>query len=154
MCGICGFVSRDGVPDPDLIQKMIGRLYHRGPDGSGWYRDESIALGHARLAIIDTVGGVQPLSNEDGSVWISFNGEIFNYVELASELKAKGHAFRTASDTEVIVHAFEEWGERCFERFNGQWAIALWDRRRKRLVLSRDPFTTRARGGASSSRPR
>jgi asparagine synthase (glutamine-hydrolysing) len=143
MCGICGFVSGGPAPERSLIESMIGRLSHRGPDGSGWFRDETAALGHARLAIIDTAGGVQPLSNEDGSIWISFNGEIFNYVELGQELKASGHKFRTASDTEVIVHAFEEWGERCFERFNGQWALALWDRRRKRLVLSRDRMGVR-----------
>jgi len=148
MCGICGFASASLAPagpalDARLIERMIGRLSHRGPDGSGWYRDESAALGHARLAIIDQEGGVQPLSNEDGSIWITFNGEIFNYVELGNELRSKGHVFRTASDTEVIVHAFEEWGERCFERLNGQWAIALWDRRRRRLVLSRDRMGVR-----------
>lgn len=143
MCGICGFVSEDAAPDRALIERMIGRLAHRGPDGSGWYRDERAALGQARLAIIDAAGGAQPLSNEDGSVWITFNGEIFNYVELGDELTALGHRMRTASDTEVIVHAFEEWGEGCFERFNGQWALALWDRRRKRLLLSRDRMGVR-----------
>ncbi len=139
MCGICGFVSRSGEPDADLVLRMMGRLAHRGPDGSGYYRDEVAALGHTRLAIIDAAGGVQPLSNEDGRVWISFNGEIFNYVELAEELKARGHRFRTASDTEVVVHAWEAWGPECFRRFNGQWAIALWDRGRGELALSRDP---------------
>ncbi len=143
MCGICGFVDRDSRPDRELIRRMIGRLAHRGPDGSGWYRDESAALGHARLAIIDAAGGAQPLSNEDGSLWIVFNGEIFNYVELGDQLKAAGHKFRTASDTEVIVHAYEEWGPRCFERFNGQWALAIWDRRSRRLVLSRDRMGVR-----------
>jgi asparagine synthase (glutamine-hydrolysing) len=139
MCGICGIVERDGPPDPGLVTRMMGRLAHRGPDGSGYYRDGKACLGHTRLAIIDTAGGVQPLSNEDGRVWISFNGEIFNYVELSAELKDKGHALKTASDTEVIVHAWEEWGPGCFSRFNGQWAIALWDSRREELVLSRDP---------------
>ncbi len=143
MCGICGFVDRDSRPERRLIERMIGRLAHRGPDGSGWYRDESAALGHARLAIIDAAGGAQPLSNEDGSLWIVFNGEIFNYVELGDQLKAAGHRFRTASDTEVIVHAYEEWGPGCFERFNGQWALALWDRRARRLVLSRDRMGVR-----------
>jgi asparagine synthase (glutamine-hydrolysing) len=139
MCGICGFVSRSGEPDTALVLRMMGRLAHRGPDGSGYYRDERAVLGHTRLAIIDAVGGVQPLSNEDGRVWITFNGELFNYVELAEELKALGHQFRTASDTEVVVHAWEEWDSGCFGRFNGQWAIALWDRARGELVLSRDP---------------
>jgi len=108
------------------------------PQGNGYYRDRRAALGHTRLAIIDTSGGGQPLCDEDGTVWVTFNGEIFNYVELGAELRHRGHIFRTASDTEVIVHAWEEWGEECFSRFNGQWAIALWDRRAERLVLSRD----------------
>jgi asparagine synthase (glutamine-hydrolysing) len=122
---------------------MMGRLEHRGPDGNGYYRDRHTALGHTRLAIIDTSGGAQPLCNEDGTVWVTFNGEIFNYVELARELRRRGHTFRTASDTEVIVHAWEEWREECFSRFNGQWAIALWDRRAERLVLSRDRLGVR-----------
>jgi asparagine synthase (glutamine-hydrolysing) len=143
MCGICGFTTTGAIPDRSLIERMIGRLAHRGPDGSGWYRDERAALGHARLAIIDTIGGAQPLCNEDSSLWITFNGEIFNYVELGEELRSSGHRFKTASDTEVIVHAFEEWGTNCFERFNGQWAVALWDRRSRRLVLSRDRMGVR-----------
>ncbi len=121
----------------------MGRLAHRGPDGSGFYRDANVGLGHTRLAIIDVEGGAQPLSNEDGTLWITFNGEIFNYVELAAELKAHGHIMRTKSDTEVIVHSFEQWGLRCFERFNGQWAMALWDTRTRRLVLSRDRMGVR-----------
>jgi asparagine synthase (glutamine-hydrolysing) len=143
MCGVCGIVSYAGPPDLALLRRMMGRLVHRGPDGSGWYRDHRTALGHTRLAIIDTAGGAQPLSNEDGTVWVSFNGEIFNYVELGEELRHRGHIFRTASDTEVIVHAWEEWGKECFSRFNGQWAIALWDRRAERLVLSRDRLGVR-----------
>ncbi|NPC40890.1 asparagine synthase (glutamine-hydrolyzing) [Nocardioides sp. zg-1230] len=144
MCGICGVVVIDGPPpDRELVTRMIGRLRHRGPDGSGLYRDNHAALGHTRLAIIDTEGGAQPLCNEDETVWISFNGEIFNYVELGEELRRCGHRFRTASDTEVIVHAWEEWGEQCFTRFNGQWAVALWDSRERRLVLSRDRMGVR-----------
>ncbi len=143
MCGICGVVTGGPPPDVDLVLRMIGRLRHRGPDGSGYVRDADAALGHARLAIIDTAGGAQPLSNEDGSLWISFNGEIFNYVELGAELRARGHTFRTASDTEVIVHAWEEWGEAAFSRFNGQWALALWDRAHRRLILSRDRLGVR-----------
>ena len=138
MCGICGIVGYFGAPDLDLLRGMMSRLGHRGPDGNGYYRDRCAALGHTRLAIIDTSGGAQPLCNEDSTVWVTFNGEIFNYVELAGELRRRGHTFRTASDTEVIVHAWEEWREECFSRFNGQWAIALWDRRAERLVLSRD----------------
>jgi asparagine synthase (glutamine-hydrolysing) len=153
MCGICGIVSTEAPPDLDLLRRMMGRLGHRGPDGNGYYRDRRAALGHTRLAIIDTAGGAQPLCNEDETLWVSFNGEIFNYVELREELRDRGHTFRTASDTEVIVHAWEEWGADCFPRFNGQWAVALWDSREERLVLSRDRFGvrplyyTRTRGG-------
>jgi asparagine synthase (glutamine-hydrolysing) len=141
LCGITGIVNLAGGPPPDLalLRRMIGRLGHRGPDSSGYFRDARVALGHTRLAIIDLSGGAQPLCNEDGSVWITFNGEVFNYVEIAEELQGRGHVMRTRSDTEVIVHAYEEWGTGCFERFNGQWAIALWDRRGPgRVVLSRD----------------
>jgi asparagine synthase (glutamine-hydrolysing) len=153
MCGICGIVAVDRPPDRALLLKMMRRLVHRGPDGCGFYRDGRVALGHTRLAIVDTAGGAQPLSNEDGTLWISFNGEIFNYVELGEELRRRGHSFRTAGDTEVIVHAWEEWGPDCFSRFNGQWALAIWDRREQRLVLSRDRlgirplFFTRIRNG-------
>jgi asparagine synthase (glutamine-hydrolysing) len=122
---------------------MRRSLGHRGPDGNGFFRDQHAALGHNRLAIIDTEGGAQPLCNEDGTLWITFNGEIFNYLELADDLRSRGHVFRTASDTEVIVHAWEEWGEDCFSRFNGQWAFALWDRTRRRLVLARDRLGVR-----------
>lgn len=143
MCGICGVVTDGPPPEVGLVTRMMGRLRHRGPDGSGYFRDERAALGHTRLAIIDTAGGAQPLCNEDGNVWVTFNGEIFNYVELGEELRRRGHTFRTASDTEVVVHAWEEWGESCFSRFNGQWALALWDRREQRLVLSRDRLGVR-----------
>ncbi len=140
MCGICGIVNTRENPSPEkeLILRMIGRLKHRGPDGSGYYRDHRAALGHARLSIIDLSTGAQPLTNEDGTLWITFNGEIFNYVELTAELQARGHVFRTKSDTEVIVHAYEEWGLACFKRFNGQWAVGLWDKQKKQMVLSRD----------------
>jgi asparagine synthase (glutamine-hydrolysing) len=143
MCGICGIVSTDAPPDLDLLRRMMGRLGHRGPDGNGHFRDRHAALGHNRLAIIDVACGAQPLCNEDQTLWVTFNGEIFNYVELADELRRRGHSFRTHSDTEVIVHAWEEWGEECFTRFNGQWALALWDRREQRLVLSRDRLGVR-----------
>jgi len=142
MCGIAGILSlRDGLDPPDLEQLslMVGALSHRGPDGCGAYRDSRAGLGHARLSIIDLITGQQPLSNEDGTLWIVFNGEIFNYLELRAELETLGHRFRTRSDTEVIVHAWEAWGEGAFRRFNGQWAVALWDCRSATLVLSRDP---------------
>jgi len=140
MCGICGVLNLgDGpAPDPALLRQMVGALHHRGPDENGGYRDLHVGLGQSRLSIIDLSGGTQPMANEDETVWIVFNGEIFNYVELAEELRAAGHRFRTRSDTEVIVHAYEQWGPGCVERFNGQFAFAVWDRPRRRLVLARD----------------
>jgi len=141
MCGICGVVNleREGSPvEVELLHRMVGALHHRGPDENGGYRDLHVGLGQSRLSIIDLSGGIQPMSNEDDSVWVVFNGEIFNYVELAQELGQAGHQFRTRSDTEVIVHAYEEWGEACVERFNGQFAFAVWDRSRRRLLLARD----------------
>ena len=141
MCGIAGILSlRDGIEPPGLEQLavMAGALRHRGPEESGAYRDERAGLAHARLSIIDLATGQQPLANEDGTLWIVFNGELYNYVELRAELEALGHRFRTRSDTEVIVHAWEAWRLEAFERFNGQWALALWDRRAGELVLCRD----------------
>ena len=143
MCGICGVLETSSIPDAELVQQMMGALSHRGPDGSGYYRDERVALGHTRLAIVDTGHGVQPMSNEDGQVWVTFNGEIFNHVELRAQLSNRGHEFRTHCDTEVIVHAWEEWGPAAFDRFNGQWAFALWDRRTSQLVLCRDRYGVR-----------
>jgi asparagine synthase (glutamine-hydrolysing) len=146
MCGIAGIVSLgDGLAPPgfEAVASMVGALRHRGPDEFGVYRDARAALGHARLSIIDLATGQQPLANETGTLWTVFNGEIFNYLELREELEACGHQFRTRSDTEVIVHAYEQWGDQAFRRFNGQWAIALWDERRRELVLARDPFGVR-----------
>ena len=145
MCGICGVVALEGplqIPD-GLPERMIGSLRHRGPDEFGAWRDSSCFLGHARLSIIDLSSGQQPLTGEDGRHWIVFNGEIFNYPELTAELEAHGHVFRTRSDTEVIVHAYQEWGDRCVEHFNGQFAFAIWDRRDRSLFLARDRFGIR-----------
>ena len=141
MCGIAGIVNLKGGLPPtsrEALARMAGALEHRGPDEFGVYRDGRAGLAHARLSIIDLSTGQQPLSNEDGTVWIAFNGEIFNYIELREELVRLGHHFRTKSDTEVIVHAWEAWGEGAFEKMNGQWAIALWDTKDETLVLSRD----------------
>ncbi len=141
MCGIAGIVAiaaSASAPTEEALGLMAGALWHRGPDEFGIYRDSRAGLAHARLSIIDLSSGQQPLSNRDRTLWIVFNGEIFNYVELAEELRSKGHTFRTKSDTEVIVTAYEEWGDGAFDRFNGQWAIALWDSREKKLVLARD----------------
>lgn len=140
MCGIAGIAALGSGAPPTTadVAAMLPALAHRGPDGSGVHVDGPIALGHTRLSIIDLATGAQPLSNEDGSVWVTFNGEIFNYVELRAELLAAGHRFRTTSDTEVIVHAYEQWGDDFVGRLNGQFAFALWDAPRRRLVLLRD----------------
>ena len=146
MCGIAGVMRRgDAVAPPEVatLGLMAGALHHRGPDEFGIYRDARAGLAHARLSIIDLASGQQPLTNERGTLWITFNGEIFNYVELRDELTARGHVFRTRSDTEVIVHAYEEWGADAFRRMNGQWAVGLWDTERRELVLARDPFGVR-----------
>jgi asparagine synthase (glutamine-hydrolysing) len=146
MCGIAGCVAlRPGAPPPSVedLTAMAGALRHRGPDEFGLYRDARAGLVHARLSIIDLATGQQPLTNEDGALWVVFNGEIFNYLELREELVALGHRFRTRSDTEVIVHAYEAWGEEAFGRFNGQFALALWDAEREALVLARDRLGVR-----------
>ncbi len=140
MCGIVGiFDSRERRPvSRDLIQRMNDTQIHRGPDGDGIFVAPGIGLGHRRLAIIDLSGGAQPLFNEDESVVVVYNGEIYNFAGLADELMALGHRFRTRCDTEVIVHAWEEWGEACVERFRGMFAFALWDSNRETLFLARD----------------
>jgi len=146
VCGIAGSVAlHDGLAPPAVpdMAAMVGALRHRGPDEFGLYRDRLAALGHARLSIIDLATGQQPMSNESGSLWVVFNGEIYNYVELRAELIAHGHRFRTSSDTEVIVHAYEQWDAGAFERFNGQFAIALWDSEAETLVLARDRLGVR-----------
>ncbi len=146
MCGIAGIVNlseRWDPPSVDLLKSMIGIIRHRGPDECGLYRDTHAGFVHARLSIIDLSTGQQPMSNEDKTLWIVFNGEIFNFVELRSELEKLGHHFQTRSDTEVILHAYESWGTDCFSRFNGQWALALWNTRTSSLVLSRDRIGVR-----------
>ncbi len=140
MCGIVGIFDSRGerAIDPALLSTMNDSQTHRGPDGSGLFIDAGVGLGHRRLAIIDLEGGHQPLFNEDHSVVVVYNGEIFNFRELAEQLEAAGHRFRTRCDTEVIVHAWEEWGEACVERFRGQFAFALWDKQQRTLFLARD----------------
>jgi asparagine synthase (glutamine-hydrolysing) len=140
MCGITGIFDCGGYAEIDraLLRRMTDAIRHRGPDGEGFYHAPGIGLGHRRLAIIDLVGGVQPLFNEDQTVCVVFNGEIYNFQPLIAELTACGHVFRTRSDTEVIVHAWEEWGEACLDRFNGMFAFALWDSRSETLFLARD----------------
>jgi asparagine synthase (glutamine-hydrolysing) len=140
MCGIAGlhFADRGRVADAAMVARMTDSIAHRGPDGNGRHLEPGVALGHARLSIIDLGGGAQPIHNADQSIWITYNGEVFNYVELRAMLVERGHQFYTHSDTEVIVHLYEELGDRFVEELNGQFAFALWDRNRRRLVLARD----------------
>jgi asparagine synthase (glutamine-hydrolysing) len=138
VCGLAGALVLDRKASLPDLSAMIGTLLHRGPDGTRQLRLDSCALAHARLSIIDLETGAQPLANEDETIWTVMNGEIFNFIELRAELEQLGHRFRTRSDTEVIVHAYEQHGEQFVERLNGQFAIALWDGRRKRLLLARD----------------
>jgi asparagine synthase (glutamine-hydrolysing) len=150
MCGICGKVSRRGVESGE-IQNMLAPLAHRGPDGQALKIIGQAGLGHRRLSIIDLANGTQPLANEDETVWVTFNGEIYNYQELRKELLERGHRFRTHSDTEIIVHLYEEQGVDCVKRLRGMFAFALWDQKRRRLFAARDhlgqkPFYYSLRG--------
>lgn len=141
MCGIAGFVEPQPSPSEPreaLLRRMCAALRHRGPDDEGVYVDEVAALGMRRLSIIDVQGGQQPMTNEDGTLWVVFNGEIYNFRELRSELRERGHALRTSSDTEAIVHAWEEWGEGALSRIHGMFGLAVWDRAARTLWLARD----------------
>ena len=141
MCGIVGIWNLNSQPvEERILTEMRDVMTHRGPDGAGSYIAGPIGLGHRRLSIIDVEGGVQPMSNEDRTVWISFNGEIYNFRELACQLKTHGHIFRTRSDTEVIVHGYEEWGDDVVSHLNGIFAFALWDAVKRRVILARDHF--------------
>ncbi|MGB8474844.1 MAG: asparagine synthase (glutamine-hydrolyzing) [Candidatus Acidiferrum sp.] len=144
MCGIAGMFNLDGAPvAPEDLRGTIRMLAHRGPDDTGFHLESGVGLAHARLSIIDLACGHQPMSNEDSSLWITFNGEIFNYLELREILLSKGHKFATHSDTEVLLHLYEEKGDDCVQYLNGQWAFAIWDNRRRRLFLSRDRLGVR-----------
>jgi asparagine synthase (glutamine-hydrolysing) len=144
MCGLAGMLVVDGPPPSrEALTRMAGALRHRGPDEQGIYFDSRCGLAHTRLSIIDLSGGAQPMTDADDELVIAYNGEVFNYVELRAELVAAGAKFRTASDTEVVLQAYRVWGERCVERFNGQFAFAIWDRARCRLVLARDRLGVR-----------
>jgi asparagine synthase (glutamine-hydrolysing) len=140
MCGITGRFNYDPQQPVErhTLVAMTDAVSHRGPDAAGYYHGPGIGLGHRRLSIIDLATGDQPLANEDGSVQVVFNGEIYNFAEVRAELLARGHTFRTHSDTEIIVHGYEEWGENCVSRFRGMFAFALWDERARRLLLVRD----------------
>ena len=140
MCGITGILDTGGKREIDrgLLARMNDSQIHRGPDEHGLYVAPGIGLGHRRLSIIDLSSGQQPLFNEDKSVVVTYNGEIYNFHDLTKELLAKGHQFRTHCDTEVIVHAWEEWGEDCVKRFRGMFAFAIWDSNTETLFLARD----------------
>jgi asparagine synthase (glutamine-hydrolysing) len=142
MCGICGIAApgRGAVADVEAVRRMNARLVHRGPDSDGLFHDGGVALAMRRLSIIDLDGGDQPIANEDGTLTVVQNGEIYNYRELRAELERRGHRFRTHSDTEVLVHLYEEHGDAFAERLRGMFAIALWDARDRRLLLARDRF--------------
>jgi asparagine synthase (glutamine-hydrolysing) len=141
MCGIAGVFALDGQLPPDAhrsVEAMTGALAHRGPDGEGFHRDEGVVLGHRRLAIIDRAGGHEPMSNEDGTCWITFNGEIYNHRALRPLLESKGHRYRTSSDTETILHAYEQFGPECVEHLEGMFAFVIYDRRARQLFVARD----------------
>jgi asparagine synthase (glutamine-hydrolysing) len=142
MCGIAGIYNLNNrLVEKYLLKKMTDIIKHRGPDDEGFYLNENIGFGHRRLSIIDlSSAGHQPMSNDDETIWIVFNGEIYNYIELREELISDGYKFRTATDTEVIIRAYEKWGEECLKRFNGMFAFALWDNSNKRLFCARDRF--------------
>ena len=154
MCGVAGFLGATQTPEAAraTLEQMIHTLHHRGPDGYGFHVEPGVGLAHARLAVIDLATGEQPIHNERGDVWTIFNGEIFNYVELRAQLEGLGHRFYTRSDTEVIVHLYEQYGDDFVTRLNGQFAIVLWDATQRRLLLARDRagirplFHTRAAG--------
>lgn len=142
MCGIAGFIY--ATPQPDLterrrtLERMVSLMAHRGPDGRGFWQDEYASLGHVRLSIIDRAGGHQPMANEDGTLWISYNGEIFNHAAIRPELEAAGHRYQSRSDTETILHAFEQWGPQSLDRYRGMFSFVLWDTRQQRLFAARD----------------
>jgi asparagine synthase (glutamine-hydrolysing) len=138
MCGICGVAGGDPTEGRELVRRMCDAMVHRGPDDEGSVQLDGVTLGMRRLSIIDLAGGHQPIHNEDSTVWVVQNGEIYNYLELREQLAAAGHRFTTQSDTEVLAHGYEEWGEQMVERLNGMFAFAVLDRRRAKLFLARD----------------
>ena len=140
MCGIAGIFHQAGpsAVDGALLRRMTGAIAHRGPDGDGFHIEPGVGLGHRRLSIIDVGGGAQPMFNEDDSVVITFNGEVYGFDGLRQKLEGLGHRFRNRSDTETVIHAWEEWGVDCLQHLNGFFAFALWDRNRRQLFVARD----------------
>jgi asparagine synthase (glutamine-hydrolysing) len=139
MCGIAGIVnfSLDRL-DRQVVENMIARLRHRGPDDEGIYQDKHVLLGHTRLSIIDVAGSRQPMCNEDESIWLTFNGEIYNYAQLRSDLISKGHQFKTQGDSETLIHLYEQYGQRMTDYLQGMFAFGIWDKKRQLLLLVRD----------------
>src|SRR6202167_4613585 len=141
MCGITGVMQfGGGRGEPETLRRMCGAMIHRGPDDEGIYTDGSVGIGMRRLSIVDLATGHQPLSNEDGTVWIVFNGEIYNHAVLREKLQSLGHQYRTHSDTETIVHLYEQYGPDCVQHLRGMFAFAIWDARRQTLFLALDPL--------------
>src|SRR5256886_15354714 len=142
MCGICRLYNfANSAPvERRNIEAMTNSIAHRGPDDEGYFIEGPVGLGFRRLSIIDLAGGHQPMSDQEESVWVIFNGEIYNFSELRRELEGYGHVFRTKSDTEVIVHGYKQWGDGVLNRLNGMFGLAIWDARQRRLVVARDPF--------------
>ena len=140
MCGIAGIykASIDSSDSPEILKRMLARIQHRGPDESGIFMGQNVALGNVRLSIIDLATGQQPISDAEGIFWIVFNGEVFNYIELKEELEARGHKFQTTCDTEVVLHLYMEYGAGCLQKMNGQFALAIWNTEKKELFLARD----------------
>jgi asparagine synthase (glutamine-hydrolysing) len=140
MCGIAGVVesNRDARVDEAILRRMCAAMAHRGPDDEGVYTQGRVGLGMRRLSIIDVAAGHQPISNEDGTIWIVFNGEIYNHAALREQLVARGHRYRTHSDTETIVHLYEEYGRDCVQHLRGMFAFAIWDTRKRSLFIARD----------------
>jgi asparagine synthase (glutamine-hydrolysing) len=140
MCGICGQFNfaRNEPVEPATIRRMTDSIRHRGPDDEGYLISGPLGLGFRRLSIIDLAGGHQPMSDAEETVWVIFNGEIYNYRELRAELQSKGHEFRTNSDTEVIIHGYKEWGAEVLDHLNGMFGLAIWDVKKQRLVVARD----------------
>src|SRR5659263_222958 len=144
MCGICGkIIFKDTIPSPDSIRAMCNTIVHRGPDDEGIYTAPHIGLGQRRLSIVDLApGACPPLTNEDSTVWLVFNGEVYNFLELRKQLQDRGHRFATKSDTEVIIHLYEDEGVACLRKLRGMFAFALWDKRREILFCARDRMGT------------
>jgi asparagine synthase (glutamine-hydrolysing) len=142
MCGIAGFINHrtQDLAERQILESMLQAMLERGPDDGGCYLDRYVGLGHRRLSIVDRSGGHQPMCNEDGRVWITFNGEIYNFQALREELLAQGHTFKTRSDTEVILHLYEDLDAGCVQRLVGMFAFAIWDSRTDSLFLARDRF--------------